>query len=106
MYTLIMLFLLMFFCSMCVLAGQLDIPTLPDPFALPPRQGSIGSSSGTVVLEGVFEVEGKPCVALASGSDHEILSIGAVFKGYTVVTIDKQSVHLKKGEETETLTLD
>lgn len=106
MHTLIMLFLLMFFCSMCLCVGPLNIAQLPDPFAMPPRQGCTSSRAVTVGLEGIIELGGKPCAALVCGDEHEIVSVGGTFKGYTLVTMDNESVCLEKEGEKKTLTLD
>ena len=106
MHMLIMLFLLMFFCTMCLCVGPLNIAQLPDPFAMPPRQGCTSSRAVTVGLEGIIEIEGKPCAALVCGDDHEMVPVGSVFKGYTLITIEKESVCLEKEGKTKTLTLD
>lgn len=95
------LFLLVLFCSSCILVGEVSNP-IQDPFARPPR---VGQGQG-IVLEGIIEIAGKQCVALACGTDHEVLQTGGLFHGFTVTNINQTEVELVNDTEKRVLRID
>ena len=97
----IVLCLLIIFCSVCIMAG----PVLPDPFARPPR--TVAAVQQTAfVLQGVMGSGKNMTAAITCGHDQEVVAQGAVFKGYTVKKVTSESVLLEKDNEQITLDME
>ena len=88
--------LFMLFCASCSLIGNVDIVTLPDPFAQPPR-GAVVQHGEPIVLEAIVDIDGKFGVALSCNQEHEMLTTGDTFRGFTVARISSNRVELVKG---------
>ncbi len=90
----IVLCLLIVFCSVCIMAG----PVLPDPFARPPRV-AVQARQTAFVLQGVMGSGKNMTAAITCGHDQEVVMQGAMFKGYTVKKVTPESVLLEKDNE-------
>ncbi len=89
-----------------------NVALLPDPFAQPPRGNKLKravparrgeSPREEIVLEAILDVNGNRAVALGCKDDHEVLTVGDVFRGFTVVKINQDSIELTKGREKRVL---
>jgi len=93
-------FLLVLFCSSCVLAGNIEIASMPDPFARPPR------AQQGLVLEGVVRVDGQLCAALVRDGERALLKVGQDFKGSRLTAVQDGMAILLEGSRTITLRVD
>jgi len=85
-------------------SAAFSLQALRDPFALPPRGDAV--STKKVRLEGIVQMGTKYCAVLARGTNRDVVEQGAVFEGYTLLTIDAKGVVLSRGESQTRLTLE
>ena len=97
--------LMILFFSVCIMAGPVNITSLQDPFAKPPRT-VIKPMQRVIVLQGIIAADDGFAAAIACGDDHDVLQKGSSFKGYTVAMVTETSVCLRKDNEEITLVLE
>jgi hypothetical protein len=85
-------------------SAAFSLQALRDPFVLPPKGDVV--STKTLRLEGIVQMGDKRCAVLARGKSRDVLEQGAVFEGYTLLTIDADSVVLSRGNSQKRLTLE